>query len=79
MDYKEFQTILNKEEETYFKKIGVKSNENILEDLDSFFEQEVSKLKMKSDKSISKSKQNLISKMENINSYDNQLLIGIFQ
>lgn len=53
MDFKEFKTILKKEEETYFKKIGMELNENILEDLDNFFDQEISKLKMKSDKSIS--------------------------
>ena len=60
------------------KKIGQLENSQFDSEFESVFMTESAKFKLKSEQVLSTCKEQLISKMTDINQYDNQLLIGKF-
>lgn len=58
------------------KKIGQLENSQFDSEFETVFMTESAKFKLKSEQVLSTCKEQLISKMSDINQYDNQLLIG---
>jgi K+ transporter len=73
---KSFSDQIYKEIEPLHLKLGTFQDQEIEEALETAFNKNLSQFKMKCEHVLSKWKENMIDKMENITKYENELLIG---